>query len=372
MTATVHGRIDDRIGTLIEAITGDAFSEWYQDWQVKQHMRDGQPWQHTPASVTPPERHSPSQLLKCQRKAYYSAQNAPQEDEDPSGIFWAGTRIEEDIVMPFLETIADQVEEPAYVQNSMWIDYGLETKVGPLQVRGATDPVLCTRDGTPLLPTEIKTKESLEGFDRESPSPSRHHRAQLHAYLRGFQADEEVSHPVETGLIIYVSRKQHDLLPIRVEFDAEFFQETVVKWAAEQTTYRLEESLPPAEPEASWECGYCSYRERCGVGEVPYEDTPAQEFLPGVVYPQRQVDRAIRAEGGAAALTPTLAHEYPELAAEYDVLEWRCPVCSSTYAYETVEWNGRVEAPPPCPKCTEATRFVPLTSESPKLNATNE
>ena len=39
-----------------------------------------------------------------------------------------------------------------------------------------------------------------------------------------------------------------------VEFDQEFWEETVCEWAATQSTYRTEETLPPATPEHGWEC----------------------------------------------------------------------------------------------------------------------
>lgn len=358
--SVTHPQLDRRISTLLEVISEDAFGEWYQQRQIKQHMRDGNPWKHTPASVTPPRRHSPSRLLQCQRKTYYTGHNAPKEDPNPDGIFWAGSRIEEDLVMPYLEAVADDVEQTTYVQNSMWVDYELETAAGPLHIKGATDPVLCTRDGDPLLPTEIKTKESLEHFDSTDPTPSIHHRAQLHAYLHGLE--EATSHSVQTGLIIYVSRKQHELLPIRVDFDTEFWRDMVIEWAANQTEHRLEEALPPAEPEHSWECKYCSFRERCGKGESPHEDVPAEGFVPRVIYPQRQVKQALRAEGGATALTPTLAHEYPALATEYDVADWRCPSCTDTYAWGEIEWDGRKESPPSCPRCADNGQYVALAT----------
>ena len=184
MTSTTQHDPQPRIQAVIEAIHRDAFHDWYRSRRIKQHMREGQPWRHTPASLTPPTRHAPHRLLQCHRKTYYATQNAPKEDHRPTGIFWAGTRIEEDIVMSFLEDIATETTDPpAYVQNSMWVDYQVDAQAGDLQVRGSTDPVVCTRQGDPLLPTEVKAKESLDSSHDNDPTPAEHHRAQLHAYL---------------------------------------------------------------------------------------------------------------------------------------------------------------------------------------------
>jgi hypothetical protein len=65
-----------------------------------------------------------------------------------------------------------------------------------------------------------------------------------------------------------------------VEFDQEFWEETVCEWAATQSTYRTEETLPPATPEHGWECEYFSYQQRCGQGDKPYRDQPVGRFLP--------------------------------------------------------------------------------------------
>ena len=355
---------NDCISTLTEAITQDGFNEWYRRRQIKQHMREGQPWRHTPASLTPPDRHAPHRLLQCQRKSYYATQNAPKEDTQPTGIFWAGTRIEEDLVLPFLEDVAAEVATPpAYVQNSMWVDYELETDAGELQVRGSTDPVICTRDGDPILPTEVKAKQSFAGFDADNPTPADHHRAQLHAYLYGL--NQTVSHPVRTGLVIYIDREQHDLRAMTVDFDHEFWKDTICEWMATQSTYRLDGTLPPADPEHDWECGYCSYRERCGKGDEPYRDEPVGGLLPLVSYPREQVERAIQADGATDKLTPTLAHQYPGLAGQYDVADWHCPSCSEAINWEAIDWDGDLTKPPVCPHCASNEQFATLSGPAP-------
>lgn len=122
-------------------------------------------------------RHSPSKLLQCHREVSYSKENAPKEGDSPQGLFWVGTRFEEDVVVPYLLEAA--TTDGTYVQNSMWIDTTIETDGASVQVRGVTDPVIVAAEGEPLLVTEIKTTSSLDYLD----GSKLHHKAQLHAYL---------------------------------------------------------------------------------------------------------------------------------------------------------------------------------------------
>lgn len=361
----------DQAEQVAEAIKKDAFRRWYRKWEIRRAFREGDAWKETPASVKPAREHAPSGLLQCHRKTVYKTHNAPQEEPPPSGMFWVGTRIEEEIVQPFLEDIAASAGDPQiYVQNSIWVDYEIETEVGGLRFRGETDPVLCTPRGEPLLPTEVKAKQSLESVDRTDPEPAPHHRAQLHAYMRGL--DGQVTHSIETGLVIYVDQTKHELVAMEVEFDQEFWDSQVVEWAASQTEYRLEDALPPAEPSFGWECSYCSFKERCGQGDGPYADLPVTGFVPLTEYPREHVETALDAEGGASMLTPTVAHQYPDLAEEYAVADWACSVCGETIAWEAVDWDGTVTAPPSCPVCARAGRFSELRGPRPEAGDGNE
>mgnify|MGYP000672285637 CR=1 FL=1 len=282
-------------------------------------------------------------------------------EDPPRGIFWAGTRIEEDLVQPFLEDVtADASRSRTYVQNSMWVDYEVETDAREVRIRGATDPVVCTPEGEPLLPTEVKAKRSLDTVDKADPQPATHHRAQLHAYMYGL--NQQVNYSIQTGLVIYVDREQHELVAMDVEFDPTFWRSQVLEWAATQSEYRLKDELPPSAPAFGWECSYCSFRERCGEGESPYSD---EGFLPLTKYPREQVEAALEAEGGATMLTPTLAHQHSELAEVHTVADWRCSVCGATIEWTAVEWDGTVTAPPSCPACAAARRPADLRGPTP-------
>lgn len=53
-------------------------------------------------------------------------------------------------------------------------------------------------------------------------------------------------------------------------------------------------------------------------------------------------------------LTPTLAEQYPALAEEHSVEDWRCPVCGQTFARSSIAQNNGVENSPTCPACWQS------------------
>lgn len=331
-------------------VNGPTFRRWYHDRTFRRNVREGKEYFNGPSSIPPTDRHSPSSLLQCHRKIKYRQENAPEETQDVDGILWAGSQIEEKLYLPFLrDTVAT---ENTYVRNSMWIDSEVETNPHVLQIRGVTDPVIVDADGNPLLPTELKSTTSLEY--RESPSA--HHRAQLHAYLYGLS--EKFGQELTDGLLVYISRETLELKSFHIEFDEEFWEETVVEWAATHTEYRVNSDLPPATPEFDWECKFCSYRERCGNGSAPYEDIESRGFVPGVEYPREKVVQHIQSHTDAK-LTPTLASNFPEIAEDVDVAGWKCPDC----AFSTVSPGSkqlREAVNPLCPDCADSGSLVEL------------
>lgn len=70
---------------------------------MAENVLQGRAFFNSPPPVNEPERHSPSQLLQCPRKVSYRRRNAPKEGESPDGIFWVGERVEEELVVPFLQ-----------------------------------------------------------------------------------------------------------------------------------------------------------------------------------------------------------------------------------------------------------------------------
>ncbi|WP_424005689.1 CRISPR-associated protein Cas4 (plasmid) [Haloarcula salina] len=331
---------------IVDTLTAENFENWYRSRKFRQNIQDGKPYFNGPSPVTPPERHSPSKLLQCHRKIYYRQENAPEEQDDAEGVLWTGRRIEEDVVLPFLRDVVST--DQTYVRNSIWIDFNVEKQDNELAIKGMTDPVLVDEESSPLLPTEVKTTSSIEYKD----SPDRHHRAQLHAYLAGLSA--EYDRNLTEGVLLYVSRETFDIKAFPVEFDAEFWSETVVSWANTHTEYRLGNELPPAQPEANWECGYCSYRERCGRGDTPYTDMSPEGFLPNVdSYPRNKVREYLNAHDGAM-LTPTLAEKYPDLAEEHGVQFWECPNCSTSFEKEKIPGEFGPDRSPLCPHCAQS------------------
>jgi CRISPR/Cas system-associated exonuclease Cas4 (RecB family) len=342
-------------------LTGERFQEWYNERKYAQNIREGTSYFNGPPSVTPSQRLSPSSLLQCHRKTTYKQLNAPEETADPEGIFWVGSQFETEIAVPFLrDTVA---KDEYYVTNSIWVDFTVELDEGEIQIKGETDPVVVDVDAEPLLLTEIKTKQSIESVE----SPSRHHKAQAHAYLRGLS--EKYDRNITNAVILYGSRTSLDIRAFHIEFDPVFWNDVVVTWAAEHSDYRLRGELPPDNPEKGWECEFCSFSERCGRGDSGYADVAENGFLPGVVgYPREKVVEYLETDE-KAQLTPTLAAEYPDLASDYAVCSWLCPECSSTFTWDTVDINS---ATPACPICAEAGTLTELVVENPVTSCSSD
>jgi len=365
----------ERLSALRENITAEAFDEWYHEWKFRKNIREGNSYYNKAGYVPDPERHSPSSLMQCQRKTFYDNENAPEEEEAPEGIFWMGEVFEEEILMPFLEAIAEDIHHRNYVQNSMWVDFELEHGGTDVHFRGETDPVVCDAQGNPILITEIKSKKTLSKFEGvEDPDPDIHHKAQVHCYMYGLTKSFE--RRIDKAMVIYGSRNNHELQPIPVDFDLEFWEEQVVPWAARHTEFRIEDELPPADPQFSWECKFCDYSQRCGQTEDPgfrpnlfpdhadWRDVGVDGFLPLVEYPQRKVVNYLRAHAPKGAkLTPTLAGQHPELTQKFDVFPWQCPSCDNEYVFGTFGWDGDTDSPPWCPDCEEDQLRGPLPSE---------
>ncbi|WP_336037700.1 CRISPR-associated protein Cas4 [Halobacterium yunchengense] len=347
---TVVREIHDRI-------TNRAFNEWYNEQQFQSNILEGKEYFNGPSPPKDPDHHTPSKLLQCHRKASYARQNAPREGTVPEGLFWFGTEFEEQVIVPFLQSITTP---STYVTNSVWIDTETVHDGTPLRVRGTTDPAIVTADADPLLVTEIKTTTSLDHLSAPKP----HHRAQLHAYLHAL--NDKYDHEVTTGLVVYGSRETLNIKAFRVDFDPSFWDD-VVTWMADQTAYEQASELPPASPERDWECNYCAFKHRCGQADTPFSDIGTDGLLPVFDgYDRDNLQEYLDAhEDRDARLTPTLAHCFPDLAAEYGAYDWSCSKCETSYGWGDVEWDGDTDALPFCPACADAGALVTLSGPEP-------
>lgn len=336
-----------------DRITNRAFNEWYSEQQFQSNILEGKAYFNGPSQPKDPNHHTPSKLLQCHRKTAYARQNAPREGTQPKGLFWFGTEFEEQVIVPFLQSITTP---DIYVTNSVWIDTRITHDGTTLCVRGATDPAIVTADGDPLLVTEIKTTTSLDHLSAPKP----HHRAQLHAYLHAL--DAEYDHDLTTGLILYGSRETLDIRAFRVDFDPSFWDD-IVAWIAAQTEFEQAGELPPASPERDWECNYCSFKHRCGQADTPYSDIGTDGLLPVFDrYDRQNLQEYLDAHDDRdARLTPTLAHQFPNLAAEYGAYDWSCSRCGESYAWEEVDWGSDTESLPFCPACADVGNLVTLS-----------
>lgn len=352
-----QAQIDDILANL----NSEQFSDWYDERQYRENIENGTPYFNGVGDVSGPERHSPSQLLQCHRKITYRQHNAPAENKDPDGIFWFGTRFEEELVFPFLErTVAGP---DTYVRNSEWIDFTIESDIGEIQIKGVTDPLIVDSEAVPILPTEIKTKETID----QVTSPSRHHKAQLHAYLVGLSEKHDID--LTSGVLLYGSRKYLDVKIFQITFDEAFWKDVVLEWANKHTQYRLDDELPPGTPESDWECKFCDFRQRCGQGEFETDGIGSIGLLPLFKdYPRESLIKYLKAHE-YAKLTPTLQHRFPKLGREYGSYDWGCPVCGSTVSPSSIEWDGNTSRPPVCRNCSQRGICIELEGPSPEKQA---
>lgn len=348
---------NDSIDDVVSTISDLSFTRWLNEREHTENILQGKAFFNGPAKRPDPERHKPSQLLRCPRLAVYRRRNAPKESRAPSGLFWAGSEIEEQVVVPFLQTVTP---EEVYVQNSMWLDATIETDDvdEPLVVRGVTDPVLVTGEATPIVVTEVKSTISV----KHRSSPTKHHRAQLMSYL--YALNQEHNHDIP-GLLLYLDRETFELKSFYEDFDPEFWHGEVVPWMEAITGYEQREELPPASPLYGWECDYCDYRHRCGQTDKQYSDVEARGFLPLTLYPRGQIKDHLAAHDDIS-MTPALAYHHPLLAEQHDVAPWQCPSCEGAYEWDSVDWDGDVDQPPVCPACTDGGLFVMLRGPSPE------
>lgn len=346
---------------LIEAITSQEFKSWYQNQQAERNIRDGKAHYNTPSPAPEAIRHSPSKLVQCHRKLRYDEENAPEEGTSPEGLFWIGSKFEEEVIVPYFQTLTT---DDTYVQNSLWIDTTVTIDSSDeIQIRGSTDPVFVTEDGDPLLVTEVKTTSALDRLT----APRKHHKAQLHAYLYGL--DKEYDYPIQDGIILYGDRTDFAVKTFHVPFNPDFWEETVVAWMEKQTESRQTGELPAADPVFGWECDVCSYRHRCGQADTSYADHGPTGFLPFFTeYQEQHVRNHLEAyTEESVKLTPTLAHQFPDLRGEYPISNWSCNTCKNTFEWDAVTWNPNSQTPPVCPHCSDNKLLKTL---SPSTSAT--
>lgn len=342
---------------LTEDISSESFDDWYREREFAQNIKQGTSYFNGPSKIKSPTRLSPSRLLQCQRKSFYTQLNAPEESSDPRGIFYFGSRFENDIVIPFFEEVAQEYNK--YVTNSLWVDFTEKTENSEIRIKGETDPVIVDQYAEPVLLSEIKTKRSIEDLE----SPNQHHLAQIHAYMRGLS--EKYDREVSEAIILYGSRTTLDIQVFHIEFDRSFWNDTVLEWAANHTEYRLADELPPAEPEYDWECSFCSFRERCGKGGMMIEDVEAKGLIPVFSdYPKEKLIEYLEAHEGAK-LTPTLAQKYPALAEGYAVYDWVCSTCGNTQQWDALDSISIDTHPPKCGECYENGRVSYLSGPGP-------
>lgn len=349
---------DPDLDAIDDDLDGQRFREWRREQKYRENLEDNNPEYNGSGYDNSDLRHSPHTLDQCRRKQWYRENNAPQETRSPDGIFSIGSWIEESIIEPWIAALAEQ--HGGFMANALWLSSTIDTDVEEITLEGSSDPAIVDSDGIPHAITEVKSKQSLSNLE----SPSRHHKAQLMAYLHNAKAEYDLDEPPQ-GYLIYCGRKRLDVEVFEIDFDQEFFGEFVVEWCERMSYCRIEGMLPAADPCQSWECKLCEFKGRCGEGDVPFEDVGADGLLPLFSYPRESVIEFMRANPDAE-ITPTVATEHPGLAEVCDVADWQCERCEGTFAWDAVDWDGDVDDPPACPDCIEDSYWIDLSGPVPE------
>jgi len=395
---------------VVDAVSEQAFADFHSLTEKQRNKQDGYDEQrNNPAYMPADADHSPSRLLGCHRRIYYSAHNAPAEDGNPHGIFKFGNDFETHAEQFLRDRFANT---PLTVDNTIQIDY---THNG-VHVTGSTDPVVFGPNGNPLALFEVKTTGNVyypkhNGVKQDKPQ----HYAQAHAYAKGLEHQYDLDSPPRI-VFLYADRNDLETAFIDYEFDTGFWTDHVMPWMRENTAYRQRDDLPPALDEDDDRYGYmcreyCDYKERCGnytpstpspAGDEYVEDidsywkqndiaTEVQDtitdadikgFLPLKRYPESTVVAHL-ASYDDVVLTPTIAHDHPAFVAgtdttpretveamygvtpEREVADWICDRCLTMTEYDTVDWDGDLHNLPDCPACPNNNAFLrgPLPSE---------
>lgn len=109
---------------------------------------------------------------------------------------------------------------------------------------------------------------------------------------------------------------------------------------AEQTRYDRNDELPPASPRHDCECKFCDYEARCGKTGVPFQDIGVKGLLTLFDGYEEQPLKEYLGSQESARLTPTLAHNHPDLSEAYSVLIGRARRVGSVKS--GIAWNGMV------------------------------
>jgi hypothetical protein len=103
---------------IVETISNEPFSEWYQEKQFTENILKGRPYFNGASPPPGAAKHSPSKLLQCNLGVRYYTENAPQEGDPLQGLFWVESKFEEEIVLPYLSMQYNR----EYVRSELNVD----------------------------------------------------------------------------------------------------------------------------------------------------------------------------------------------------------------------------------------------------------
>lgn len=389
-----HDNIAVEADELAANVTEQAFEDFHKLNERERNAEEGYGDTRNDVTHMPDDDvESPSKLLSCHRMSWYDAHNTPREDRLPYGIFKFGHDFEDH----FEDFLAEHVTgSELTVRNVERVEFTERD----ITITGTTDPVVFDADGNPVALFEVKTTKNTYHVRNRGEANERH-RAQAHAYARGLAEKYDLDAPPQI-FYAYGGREDLDVFITNESFDEDFWEDTVLAWAADDVEYREGDELPPALEdghEREYQCTYCDYQERCGNYEPESEspqsdeyvdsmdeywwnddietgyqntasDLPAVGFVPAMKYPEDAVVAHI-ATHDDVQLTPTVAAQHPELVADGEspperfelvygvapqasVTDWVCDECLQTFDYDEFTWeSGDFDDMPTCPDCPD-------------------
>jgi CRISPR/Cas system-associated exonuclease Cas4 (RecB family) len=214
----------------------------------------------------------PSEAMQCPRKIYNNVMDPAKGDEVsdmPLGLFHMGKYAETAIIKYIRDKYGEQLVEQERIDCEVapgviihgYLDFALKDLKSKKKIKEGEFPKL-----KHIFEVKSASERSFS-YSAKAEEAKIGHRAQLMCYL--------ATKKVMEGSVIYVRR---DDIGIIKQFDVQFDEtlwEQIVENFKIVSVAQEKGCPPPPVPIEKWECGYCSYKNRCKTAMVEegYERT---------------------------------------------------------------------------------------------------
>ena len=192
-------------------------------------------------------RYYPSEIGGCLRKIWFSYKYPKESEESLLKIFFIGELIHNfvaDVLKsdknPIVELIGE--EEPFKLKMKDYI------------ISGRVDDIVLLKSENKKILIEVKSIGNLSGLNNAKTQ----HKMQLQLYMFATKIRE--------GLVLYVDKKNLKSKVFNIKYD-ESEALNILERFSMLHNYLIEDIIPEPEakinPEMSWMCRYCPYREEC-------------------------------------------------------------------------------------------------------------